>query len=59
MDQKYTITDILEAVEEINNSKTVKKIDERVFSVSKRTSKNDIPPNTLKLIEEAEKNNKN
>tara|TARA_B100001564_G_scaffold228561_1_gene192767 strand:+ start:452 stop:631 length:180 start_codon:yes stop_codon:yes gene_type:complete len=59
MDQKYNITDILEAVDEINNSKPEKKINKQVYQEPKNTSKDDIPPNTLRLIEESEKNIKN
>ena len=59
MDQKYNISDILEAVDEIYSSKPVKKINRQVSQKPKKISKADIPPNTLKLIEEAEKNIKN
>ena len=59
MDQKYNISEILDAVDELNNSKSVKKINNQAFQESKKISREDIPPNTLKLIEEAEKNIKN
>ena len=59
MDQKYNISDILEAVNELNNSKPKKKIIKDAFQKTKKISKNDIPSNTLKLIEESEKNIKN
>ena len=59
MDQKYNISDILEAVNELNNSKPKKKINKHAFQESKKISKDDIPSNTLKLIEESEKNIKN
>ena len=59
MDQKYNISEILEAVNEIHSSGPKKKTDEKTLNMSKKNSKDDIPTNTLKLIEEAEKNLKN
>ena len=59
MNQKYNISDILDAVNKINNSKPFKKIKDPTVQKSKKISKEDIPPSTLKLIEEAEKNVKN
>ena len=59
MEQKYDISDILDAVNELNQSKPVKKIDSQNYQETKKISKEDIPPSTLKLIEEAEKNIKN
>ena len=59
MDQKYNISDILDAVNEINNSKPFKKIKDPTVQKSKEILNKDIPPSTLKLIEEAEKNIKN
>ena len=59
MDQKYNISDILDAVNELNQSKPVKKINSQDYQEPKKISKRDIPPSTLKLIEEAEKNIKN
>ena len=59
MDQKYDISEILDAVNELNNSKSIKKINNKAFQESKKIPRADIPPNTLKLIEEAEKNIKN
>ena len=59
MEQKYDISDILDAVNELNQSKLVKKIDSQNYQETKKISKEDIPPSTLKLIEEAEKNIKN
>ena len=56
MDQKYNISEILDAVNEINNSKPIKKINESAIQRSKKILNDDIPPSTLKLIEEAEKN---
>ena len=59
MNQKYNISDILDAVNEINNSKPLKKIKNPTVQKSKEILNKDIPPSTLKLIEEAEKNIKN
>ena len=59
MDQKYNISDILDAVNELNQSKPVKKVKNQDYREPKKISKEDIPPSTLKLIEEAEKNIKN
>ena len=59
MNQKYNISDILDAVNEINNSKTFKKIKDPTVQKSKEILNKDIQPSTLKLIEEAEKNIKN
>ena len=59
MNQKYNISDILDAVNEINNSKPFKKIKDPTVEKSKEILNKDIPPSTLKLIEEAEKNIKN
>ena len=59
MEQKYNISDILDAVNELNQSKPVKKVKNQDYQEPKKISKEDIPTNTLKLIEEAEKNIKN
>ena len=59
MDQKYNISDILDAVNELNQSKPVKKVKSQDYQEPKKISKEDIPTSTLKLIEEAEKNIKN
>ena len=59
MDQKYNISDILDAVNELNQSKPIKKVNIQDFQKSKEILNKDIPPSTLKLIEEAEKNIKN
>tara|TARA_E500000331_G_C16930367_1_gene571703 strand:- start:119 stop:283 length:165 start_codon:yes stop_codon:yes gene_type:complete len=48
--EKYTINDILEAVNEIKNFKKKEKI-----KIKNKEENKDIPINTLKLIEEAEK----
>ena len=59
MKSAYTIDEILDAVDELqkNNKKKIKK-EKKIVSV-KNTPKTDnsiIPKDTLKLIEEAEKN---
>ena len=59
MNQKYNISDILDAVNKINNSKPFKKIKDPTVQKSKEILNEDIPSSTLKLIEEAEKNIKN
>ena len=55
MNQKYNISDILDAVNKINNSKPLKKIKDPTVQKSKEILNEDIPSSTLKLIEEAEK----
>ena len=59
MDQKYNISDILDAVNKLNQSKPVQKVKSQDYQEPKKISKDDIPTSTLKLIEEAEKNIKN
>ena len=59
MEKKYSIEEILSAVEDLNN---IKKEVRTVIKQKSQTIKADndgIPPNTLKLIEEAEKYKKN
>ena len=54
MEQNYSIDEILIAVDEIQNKKKVKKTE----SIKKKYAQkdySDVPKNTLKLIEEAEK----
>ena len=56
MKEQYSINEILSAIDDLQNSKKEKKIDAIV--INKPVPKNrsdDIPLNTLKLIEEAEK----
>ena len=56
MKDNYSIDEILSAVDAIQNLKRNKT--KKVSSVSKaKTDNTDIPKNTLKLIEEAEKSN--
>ena len=55
MKEQYTINEILNAVDDLQNLKKEKKIDTIETSQPVRKKKSDIPSNTLKLIEEAEK----
>ena len=56
MKENYSIDEILSAVDDLQNLKRNKT--KKVSSVSKaKTNNSDIPKNTLKLIEEAEKSN--
>ena len=56
MEDNYSIDEILSAVDDLQNLKRNKT--KKVSSVSNATTDNsDIPKNTLKLIEEAEKSN--
>ena len=60
MDNNYSIDEILIAVGELNNRKKNKKSEEsNQPKLNIKRNKDDIPPNTLKLIEESEKNIKN
>ena len=59
MSEKYSIQEILSAVDDLNN---IKKEVRTVVKQKSQTTKADndgIPPDTLKLIEEAEKYKKN
>ena len=56
MEENYSIDEILSAVDDLQNLKRNKT--KKVSSVSNaKTEHSDIPKNTLKLIEEAEKSN--
>ena len=59
MEEKYSIKEILSAVEDLNNIKKEVRIEVKQKSQTIKLSNDGIPPNTLKLIEEAEKNKKN
>ena len=54
MEQNYSINEILMAVNEIQNKKK-KKITESEKNKPNQIDYSDVPKNTLKLIEEAEK----
>ena len=55
MQEKYSINEILNAIDDLQNIKKEKKIDTIETSQPLTKKKSDIPSNTLKLIEEAEK----
>ena len=56
MEDNYSIDEILSAIDDLQNFKSNKT--EKVSSVSNaKTDDSDIPKNTLRLIEEAEKSN--
>ena len=55
MKEQYSINEILNAVDDLQNLKKEKKIDTIVINKPILKKKSDIPSNTLKLIEEAEK----
>ena len=54
MEKKYSIEEILSAVDEFQELKFSKKIDNESNESLKKN--NDIPKDTLRIIEEAEKN---
>ena len=55
MNTNYNINEILEAVDKLNSLKKNKQSEEKNISKLNIVSiKDDIPPNTLRLIEEAE-----
>ena len=56
IEQNYSIKEILLAVDEIQNKKKTNKL-KQVETRSIKKNNSDIPVNTLKLIEEAEKIN--
>ena len=51
MDRSYSIDEILLAVNELQENKSIKTVETKI----KKTNNSNIPVNTLKLIEEAEK----
>tara|TARA_X000001036_G_C20326758_1_gene662771 strand:- start:496 stop:678 length:183 start_codon:yes stop_codon:yes gene_type:complete len=51
MEEKYSISEILNAVQELEKNKKTKKIEVKKIG----SSNSEIPSNTLKLIEAAEK----
>ena len=55
MKEQYSINEILNAIDDLQNLKKEKKIDSIVVNKSIPKKNSDIPSNTLKLIEEAEK----
>ena len=55
MKEQYSINEILNAIDELQNLKKERMIDTIVINKPIPKKKSDIPSNTLKLIEEAEK----
>ena len=55
MKEQYSIDEILSAIDDLQNLKKGKKIDTTLINKSISKKKSDIPSNTLRLIEEAEK----
>ena len=55
MDEKYSINDILNAINDLQDIKKDKIFDKIKVVKPVSVKKSDIPTNTLKLIEEAEK----
>ena len=53
--KNYTVDEILSAINELNEKKV--KVDKGIKKNSDYLFNSEIPKNTLKLIEEAEKNN--
>ena len=51
MEEKYSIKEILSAVEDLNNIKKEVRIEVKQKSQTIKVSNDGIPPNTLKLIE--------
>ncbi len=56
MEQQYTIDEILSAVNDLQNSKKEIRVEQIEAERPQLIKNSDIPSNTLKLIEEAEKN---
>ena len=54
MQEKYSINEILSAIDDLQDIKKEKKIDAIVISTKNPKKESIIPSNTLKLIEEAE-----
>ena len=55
MKEQYSIDEILSAIDDLQNLKREKEIDTIVINKPIPKNKSDIPLNTLRLIEEAEK----
>ena len=56
MKEHYSINEILNAIDDLQSKKKERKVDKIIVNQSKPKIKSEIPSNTLKLIEEAEKN---
>ena len=55
MKEQYSINEILNAIDDLQSLKKDRKIDPIIIDKTIPKKKSDIPSNTLKLIEEAEK----
>ena len=55
MKERYSINEILNAIDDLQDLKKERKIDPIILDKTIPKKKSDIPSNTLKLIEEAEK----
>ena len=55
MKEHYSINEILNAIDDLQSKKKERKVDTKLVNQSNPKKKSEIPSNTLKLIEEAEK----
>ena len=55
MKERYSINEILNAIDDLQNLKNEKKVETIVITKTIPKKRSDIPSNTLRLIEEAEK----
>ena len=55
MKERYSINEILNAIDDLQNLKKEKKVETIVITKTIPKKRSDIPSNTLRLIEEAEK----
>ena len=56
MKEHYSINEILNAIDDLQGKKKERRFDTILVNQSNPKKKSEIPSNTLKLIEEAEKN---
>ena len=56
MKEHYSINEILNAIDDLQGNKKERRFDTILVNQSNPKKKSEIPSNTLKLIEEAEKN---
>ena len=55
MKERYSINEFLNAIDDLQNLKNEKKVETIVINKTIPKKRSDIPSNTLRLIEEAEK----
>ena len=55
MKERYSINEILNAIDDLQNLRKEKKVETIVITKTIPKKRSDIPSNTLRLIEEAEK----